>query len=265
MLISREIDFGGIGELTDTMNELLADRRRERSIWLDKERTLSDLYTNLSHDIRTPLTSLDGYFQLLEESADEGDRERYLMIIQERIGSLKDMLEELFAFTKLKNESYELELYECCMNQILKDTIFSYYESWEERGIKPHFAIADELLYVRGNAQAIRRMIQNILKNVLDHGEKSLTVLLERRGEEVLLEIRNRVANPEEIVVEQVFERFYKADSARSKSSTGLGLSIAREFVLHMSGQITAYVEGNEFCVAVRFPCSRQRPATERL
>ena len=265
MLISREIDFGGIGELADTMNELLSDRRRERSLWLDKERTLSDLYTNLSHDIRTPLTSLDGYFQLLEESTDEEDRERYLKIIQERIGSLKDMLEELFTFTKLKNESYELELCDCCMNQILKDTIFSYYESWEARGIKPQFDITDELLYVRGNVQAIRRMIQNILKNVLDHGEKRLSVLLKRQEEEVLLEIRNYVANPEEIVIEQVFERFYKADSARSKSSTGLGLSIAKEFVLRMDGRITAYVEGNEFCVAVYFPCGTKKSAEGRL
>lgn len=85
---------------------------------------ISDTYTNLSHDIRTPLTSLDGYFQLLEQSEDAEEQKHYMDIIQERIHSLKEMLEELFLFTKLKNESYHLELKHCCVNQVLKQTIF---------------------------------------------------------------------------------------------------------------------------------------------
>ena len=70
---------------------------------------ISDIYTSLSHDIRTPLTSLDGYFQLLETSNDPQEQERYISVIEERIGSLKDMLEELFLFTKLKKDSYHIE------------------------------------------------------------------------------------------------------------------------------------------------------------
>ncbi|MDO4167478.1 MAG: HAMP domain-containing sensor histidine kinase [Eubacteriales bacterium] len=253
MMISREIDYGGIGELTDTLNDFLAKRKQESGVWLEKERIISDTYTNLSHDIRTPLTSLDGYFQLLEESRSEEEKERYLRIIQERIGSLKDMLEELFTFTKLKNESFQLELSCCCVNRILKETIFSYYENWKAQGIEPQIQITEELLYIEGNAQALRRVIQNIIKNALDHGEKKISISLQCIEQQIQLEIRNQTAQPEQIDVSQVFERFYKADSARSKNSTGLGLSIAKEFVIRMHGQIRAFVEEDEFCIAVSF------------
>ena len=127
MLITREMDFGGIGELADVLNEWLELKRREKKEYLKKEEMISDTYPNLSHDIRTPLTSLDGYFQLMETCEDQEEQRRYMKIIQERIGSLKEMLEELFTFTKLKNDSFHLEMSSCCINKILKDTIFSAF------------------------------------------------------------------------------------------------------------------------------------------
>lgn len=130
MLIQREFDLGGIGTLSDRLNELLELQRKEKQRYQEKEALIADTYTNLSHDIRTPLTSLDGYFQLMEECENVEDQRRYLNIIHERIHSLNEMLEELFTFTKLKNESYSLELTPCCINRILKETVFSYYDDW---------------------------------------------------------------------------------------------------------------------------------------
>lgn len=257
LLISRQINTGGIGALADQLNAFLVRWRKEKRIWMEKERRVSDTYTNLSHDIRTPLTSLNGYFQLLEESRDEAERERYLQIIQERIGSLQDMLEELFLFTRLENDSYQMELSRCCINRILKDTVISYYENWRQQGIEPVLSIPSEPLYIQGDVKALRRVFQNIIKNGLDHGEKQITISLGKTGEgEVCLEIRNRVSQSTDIDVDQVFERFYKADSARSKNSTGLGLSIARELILRMDGRVRAFVEGEEFGIKIVFsPC----------
>lgn len=254
MMITREFDFGGIGRLADILNEFLALRRKEKKAYLEKEKMISDTYTNLSHDIRTPLTSLDGYFQLMEDSEDIEEQKKYLNIIHERIQSLKEMLEELFTFTKLKNDSYHLELSPCCMNRILKETVFSYYEDWMRLGIEPEIQITDELLYMEGNPQGLRRVIQNIIKNGVDHGEKRIKISLSGVQDKIILKISNRVSHPEHIDVSQVFERFYKADAARSKTSTGLGLSIARELVLRMDGQIDAGIEENEFYVEISFP-----------
>lgn len=254
MLIHREFDLGGIGMLSDRLNDLLELRRKEKQYYQEKETLIADTYTNLSHDIRTPLTSLDGYFQLMEACENVEEQRRYLNIIHERIHSLNEMLEELFMFTKLKNESYRLELTSCCINRILKETVFSYYDDWVRREIQPDIQITEEQLYIDGNKQGLSRIIQNVIKNGLDHGEKKIRIVLKQEQNQAVLRISNQVTASEQIDIEHVFDRFYKADAARSKTSTGLGLSIAREFVRRMNGEIGAKIEENEFIVEMSFP-----------
>ena len=254
MLIHREFDLGGIGMLSDRLNDLLELRRKEKQYYQEEETLIADTYTNLSHDIRTPLTSLDGYFQLMEACENVEEQRRYLNIIHERIHSLNEMLEELFMFTKLKNESYRLELTSCCINRILKETVFSYYDDWVRREIQPDIQITEEQLYIDGNKQGLSRIIQNVIKNGLDHGEKKIRIVLKREQNQAVLRISNQVIASEQIDIEHVFDRFYKADAARSKTSTGLGLSIAREFVRRMNGEIGAKIEKNEFIVEMSFP-----------
>ena len=217
-LIQREIDMGGIGELSDKLNELLDLRKKERNEYRKKEELIADTYTNLSHDIRTPLTSL----------------------------------EELFTFTKLKNDSYKLELTDCCMNRILKEAVFSYYDEWKKQGICPDISITEEMLYISGNKQGLRRVIQNVIKNGLDHGEKNISIKLIREDNHALLKISNYTEHPENIDLSHVFERFYKADVARGRASTGLGLSIAKELVEHMNGDISARIQGNDFIIEIK-------------
>ncbi len=253
MLIHREFGLGGIGMLSDRLNDLLELRRKEKQYYQEKETLIADTYTNLSHDIRTPLTSLDGYFQLMEACENVEEQRRYLNIIHERIHSLNEMLEELFMFTKLKNESYRLELTSCCINRILKETVFSYYDDWVRREIQPDIQITEEQLYIDGNKQGLSRIIQNVIKNGLDHGEKKIRIVLKREQNRAVLRISNQVTASEQIDIEHVFDRFYKADAARSKTSTGLGLSIAREFVRRMNGEIGAKIEENEFIVEMSF------------
>ena len=254
MLIHREFGLGGIGMLSDRLNDLLELRRKEKQYYQEKETLIADTYTNLSHDIRTPLTSLDGYFQLMEACENVEEQRRYLNIIHERIHSLNEMLEELFMFTKLKNESYRLELTSCCINRILKETVFSYYDDWVRREIQPDIQITEEQLYIDGNKQGLSRIIQNVIKNGLDHGKKKIRIVLKREQNQAVLRISNQVIASEQIDIEHVFDRFYKADAARSKTSTGLGLSIAREFVRRMNGEISAKIEENEFIVEMSFP-----------
>ncbi len=255
MLITTEMKKGHIGELAELLNTLLKERKKERADYQKKEQMIADIYTNLSHDIRTPLTSLDGYFQLLEETQEENDRKRYIQIIQERIESLKEMLEELFTYTKLQNGTYELKLEPQNVGQILKETVFSYYDDWAEQGISPQFEITEEPVWIRGNKQALRRTIQNIIKNGLDHGNKEIRIQLSRNEKRMELVFRNKIEPGEQIDISRVFERFYKADKARSKSSTGLGLSIAKGFVQKMHGEIAAEIKEDWFCIKISFPC----------
>ena len=210
-LIQREIDMGGIGELSDKLNELLDLRKKERNEYRKKEELIADTYTNLSHDIRTPLTSLDGYFQLIEECDNIDDR-------------------------------------------ILKEAVFSYYDEWKKQDICPDISITEEMLHISGNKQGLRRVIQNVIKNGLDHGEKNISIELTRKDNHALLKISNYTEHPENIDLSHVFERFYKADVARGRASTGLGLSIAKELVERMNGDISARMQGNDFIIEIKVP-----------
>lgn len=266
MRITTDTQSGYLGTLVNDLNDLLEQCRAEHKKYMKKEKILSDTYTNLSHDIRTPLTSLDGYIQLLSDCSEPDEQNYYLSIITERVASLKDMLEELFTFTRLKDDSFELKLTECDLTRILKTTLFSYYDEWLKRDITPSFELPENPVLITGNDTALRRIIQNILKNGIDHGESRLNISLslsesaEPDSATAILHFENEVKEAHMIDTSQVFERFYKADAARSQTSSGLGLSIAKEMVLRMNGSIHASTKDNTFCIEIRFPVQSQPP-----
>ena len=254
MLITTQTTSLCIGDLIEKINRIILSNRKRKKAYLEKEQRVQQVYTNLSHDIRTPLTSLDGYVQLLADCEDKGKQKEYLIVIRERISSLKNMLEELFMFTRLKDDSYQLEFSNVCVSRILKETVFSYYDDWNRQGIVPKFLIDEGDVYIEGNESALNRIFQNIIKNGLVHGEKNIIISLTKNEKEVILSFGNAMKNPEDVDVSQVFERFYKADKSRSRNSTGLGLSIAKGFVERMNGTIEARLVENQFVIEVRFP-----------
>ena len=226
MLVS-DIRILGIGKLTDSLNEILQKQRSNRLEWVQKEKRLVQTYTNLSHDIRTPLTSLDGYFQLLEDTEDAKERTRYLQIIQERIHALRDMLEELFPLTK------------CDFGALVKEALFSYYNEWQKQQMEPQLQLEEGALWVLGNDQAMRRVLQNVIKNVWEHGGRHVKIVLSEQEGEACLLVQNEVMHP------------------RSTTSSGLGMAIVRQLVEQMNGQITADLQGNIFSICLQFVCIR--------
>ena len=256
-ILVSDIRILGIGKLTDSLNEILQKQRSNRQEWVQKEKRLVQTYTNLSHDIRTPLTSLDGYFQLLEDTENAKERTRYLQIIQERIHALRDMLEELFTYTKLESRSYEVPLTKCDFGALVKEALFSYYNEWQKQQMEPQLQLEEGALWVLGNDQAMRRVLQNVIKNVWEHGGRHVKIVLSEQEGEACLLVQNEVMHPEYIDVERIFERFYKADLARSTTSSGLGMAIVRQLVEQMNGQITADLQGNIFSICLQFVCIR--------
>ena len=255
MRVSVNLQSFGELPLSEEINRVLDDVRQQKRAMHEREKLIADAYANLSHDIRTPLTSLDGYVQLLRSAPDEETKERYTTIIEERIGTLKDLLEDLFTFTKLKNEAYELELEPVSLRSIVSETVLSYYDVWKAAGIEPEIAIADEAFMMDGNAIAVKRILQNITKNAMVHGHESLKIQLSREdAKTALLVIANRVEHPEEIEIGRVFEQFYTADRFHRQSSSGLGLTIAKELTERMGGTIGATLSGDTFAIEIRLP-----------
>lgn len=253
MLITSDQKSGCVAELTDELNTLIEQTAALRKEIADNESHLKDTIINLSHDIRTPLTSMDGYFQLLLKSDDPEERQQYAAVISDRLSSLKEMLDELFTYAKLTNKAYEVELSPCAVNEILLSVLFSFYKDIKQRGIEPLVNVPEQDIFIQGNEPALRRIFQNILKNCIEHGNNQLSVRLINSADMVQIYFENDYQTQEPIDANKVFDRFYKADGARSKTSTGLGLSIAKELVERLHGSIIGNVKNDIFTITITF------------
>ena len=253
MLITSDQKSGCVADLTDELNTLIEQTAALRKEIADSESHLKDTIIILSHDIRTPLTSMDGYFQLLLKSDDPEERQQYAAVISDRLSSLKEMLDELFTYAKLTNKAYEVELSPCAVNEILLSVLFSFYKDIKQRGIEPLVNVPEQDIFIQGNEPALRRIFQNILKNCIEHGNNQLSVRLINSSDMVQIYFENDYQMQEPIDANKVFDRFYKADGARSKTSTGLGLSIAKELVERLNGSITGNVMYDIFTITITF------------
>ncbi len=258
MRVSVNLELLGNLKLAEEMNRILDDVRNRKSELVKREKLIANAYANLSHDIRTPLTSLDGYVQLLNEAETDEDRDRYSKIIRERIDTLKELLEDLFTYTKLKNDAYEIELSRLSLRTIVADTVLSYYDVWKDNGVEPEISLTEEVLPIEGNELAVKRILQNITKNAMLHGYKKISLRLSRTDNDTAeIAISNPVEHPEEIRIDRVFEQFYTVDSAHRQSSSGLGLAIAKEYTERLGGTIAADLSDGIFTVSIKLPTVR--------
>lgn len=261
-----------IVELAELINDMCEDHNKKEVSLLNKDKRLKETLTSVSHDIRTPLTSLKGYFELLMSEEDGDKKLQYAGVMSERMDNLSDLLDELFTYTKLQNQDYQLEMKEQDMTKLVLDTIFSFYEIFKEKGYEPELDIDDKSYTVMCNDVAIKRVISNVVKNALVHGMGNIKLAygLEDIGEFtdkkkksdkdgsrttkiVKFICQNSIAHPENMDITQVFDRFYKADKARKEKSTGLGLAIAKEMVDRMGGEICAKLDGQIFTIEITF------------
>lgn len=253
MKLSADGRCFGMGALADEMNGVLLETEEKRQAVEAQETVIRETITNLSHDIRTPLTSLDGYVQLLEESTSKEEQARYIGIIRSRIEALRGILDELFLYAKLQGSAY-LPALECVeLNRIVYDTVFSFYEDCKARGMEPQVSVCEERVFTYGNETMIGRMLQNMIKNSLEHGKRDVRIRLEAEDKRIVFSCANKVEHAEQIEIDRVFERFYRADSARANNSTGLGLSIARSLAEKMGADMSASLENDMFTVTVFF------------
>ena len=243
------------------LNALMCEMNRSIRRFNDAEREfirrdgcIRETVANLSHDIRTPLTSLDGYFQLLNDpTLTDEKRTRYISVIKSRISSLNSILDELFTYAKLQDSNYGLAMERTSFTATASDAALSFYEDFKATGIEPQVDIPDDEIYISANREALSRILQNILKNALVHGSE-ISISLHTDGGNAVFRCSNKVNGEFSISPEQLFDRFYKADTARSEKGSGLGLAIAKGLTEKMNGSISAQVSDGIFTVTASFP-----------
>lgn len=235
--------------LYQKLETLLGTFRASRFRYEKSQKQLKKTISNIAHDIRTPLTSAAGYLQMLEECRDMDTQKRYISIVQSRLDELKEMLEELFLYTKLTNEDFVLECGPTPVYPVLCDAMVGLYHVFDEQGVEPEIQFDDESLLVLASPESLGRIFRNLINNALLHGAGGLCVV--QKGDRITFS--NPVENPSAIDPDQMFERFYKADSSRKKGSSGLGLAIVSELMRRMGGAVKAEIHGNFLDIELTF------------
>ena len=237
-----------ITALIENINGLLNKSRHDFLESLRSETELKQALTNISHDLRTPLTSAKGYLQMLMKGQlDDKDASRYLAIIQGRMDALTDLLDSLFAFSRAVEGNINICRVNVC--NVLRDVLSSNYIELINKGLDVKSIIPDSPVYLKCDENALVRIIQNLIKNACVHGKTRLWVRLV----DGKIEIANNVELSGEIDMHRIFERFYTVDTSRSNKRTGLGLAIAKELTEHMNGRISASMENDMFNIKIEF------------
>lgn len=248
--------------LAEGLNGELRALRRQRQMYLQGNQALREAVTDLSHDIRTPLTAIRGYLELLEGEDKNENIARYLNVIAERTETLSQLAEELFHYTLAVSELSEGVEGErgtdadrggtvtADLGKLLEESVLAAYGALSQRGIKPDVQIPKEKVKCRINSERITgRIFENILQNALKYSDGDLRITLNRQGEVIFA---NHAASLDAVQAGRLFDRFYTVENG--KSATGLGLAIARQLTERSGGRITAWYEDGMLYLKLQFP-----------
>ena len=235
--------------LAGEINSQLRVLRKERQRFLQGDLEMHDAVTNISHDLRTPLTAVCGNLYLLKAEEKSENAGRYLQVITERVETLKQLTEELFRYTLAGDASSELILEEVSLSGVLEESLSAYYGALTGCRITPEIHITEKRLARRLSRSALLRIFGNVISNAIKYSDGDLTVELRESGEIIF---SNKAAGLDEVSVARFFNRFYTVETAGH--STGLGLSIARRLVEQMNGAIDADYREGRLSVRIYFP-----------
>lgn len=235
-----------IKKITIELNKYLALLHTQRQKHFSKEIELQESMTNISHDLRTPLTSICGYLELLETTEKSETACHYVDIIQNRAEYLKQLIEELFQYSVITKQQ-NLDLTEpISINHILENSISKFYDLLQEKNIQPNIYITDKKVIRNLNQVALTRVFENLLSNMIKYSDGDFNITLTEIGEIIF---SNTASELNEVQVAQLFNRFYTVKNRIN--STGLGLTIAKTLIEQMNGTISAKYKNNKLYIYV--------------
>lgn len=234
-------------QLAAAINDQLRLLRRQRHKYLHGDRELKEAVTNISHDLRTPLTTICGYMDLLQKEEKNKNVVRYLSLIENRVEAMKQLTDELFRYSVILSAG-EVKMESVHMNGVLEESIAAFYGALTSRNIHPQISITDKRIEKELNREALSRVFGNILNNALKYSDGDLQITLQNDG---MIMFSNTASKLNDVLVGRLFDRFFTVEAARN--SSGLGLSIAKNLVEQMNGTIAASYKDNVLTITICF------------
>ncbi len=250
-LFNKELNI-----LASNINKCLKDEENLRIEALREEKHFKEMISNISHDLRTPLTAIKGYQQLMEKGTLTSEQRYKLEIAEKHADELGVLIEHFFEYAYLINVEPEFKLERINLTNLVTECLAGAIAVLEENNLAVNIVEAPPV-FAKASKEAVIRIIQNLIRNCIQHANSDIEVKVVAM-ENAVISFKNSVKNDCEIDTTHIFDRFYTADKARSKT-TGLGLSIVRLLAEQMGGSTSALLKDNVLEIRVELPILRAR------
>lgn len=237
-------------EINKTLDEKIETKAEYKKMNSDMKESIA----NISHDLRTPLTSIIGYMQLIEDdNLSDSEKKEYIQIVKKRAKNLQILIESFYDLSRLESREYRLKFESVDLSKILCDTLASFYNDFLKAGIEPTIEIDKKLPEVIADENAVKRVISNLTLNIIKHAKGSTEISLKKQGQFIVMKFKNAAPDLKKEDCGHLFDRFFMADRTRNGNNTGLGLTIAKELVEQMENSIYAELIDGNLVITIRW------------
>jgi len=247
-LITISTNDRKLKELANLLNDSLKKLRKLELEYKNGNQELKSSITNISHDLRTPLTAIRGYLDLLDQSNLNAKQIKYLNIIDSKVKDLITLTGQLFDFSKALDIHQTIKKENICINSVLEETLVSFYGVFKEHNIIPDIDICDNKVIRLLNENMIKRIFENIISNAIKYSDGNFKIKMYDNG---IIEFSNKTDELDQVSLDQLFCRYYTVKNI--KQSNGIGLSIAKQLIDLSNGVIEAKYKNNRLMVRVKF------------
>lgn len=249
--VSLELMNSELNTLAANINKCLKAEEILRLNSVREEKQFKELIANISHDLRTPLTAIRGYQQLMEKGGLNEDQKKKLYVAQKHTDELSDLIKYFFEYTYLMNAEAEINKIEINLTNLVTECLAESINEFEEKKLTVHFQETSSV-FILTDKEMLVRIIRNLIRNCISHADGDITVQV-LTGSLTAIIFRNPVNRDREVDAKRLFDRFYTADRSRGKT-TGLGLSIVKRLAEQLDGDVSASIQNGMFEIRVELP-----------
>lgn len=240
------------------INKYLEDTQIYKQKYIKREEEIRKEIENISHDLRTPLTSIRGYLELInDEDITDKEKKEYIYIIEKRAKVLQNLIQDFYDLSRLENNDYNFSMEIIDINKELKEQILMFYNDFDKKNIDVDIKLKETPILVYLDKNAIERVFHNLIQNATKYSKSKFCMLLNSKNGEIIIEFKNDVQDMNRQDLDLLFNRFYMKDSSRSKDSSGLGLTITKFLIESMNGKIDIELDNEWITFRIKFLVSK--------
>ena len=233
-----------IENLVESINLIFDSRQKIVAEKNKNEEKIRQSISNMSHDLRTPLTSIMGYLQMIKsEKSSEADKKEYMDIVEKRTKSLQQLISSFYDLSRMEGNEYNFNYKKVNLSSILCENIAVFYNDFRNNNIEPIIEIDENVKDIISDDGAINRIFSNLITNMIKHGENFVKITLRQENDVIITEFINKATRLTQENVDKLFDRFYTVDNSRSDKNTGLGLYITSIMVEKLGHSISSKID----------------------